>query len=54
MVNNYSGLFAAMIALCLINTIKIFILFDYNVLHVINVFCEQSNKNLQEATQNAQ
>lgn len=48
---SYSGLFAAFTALCIMNTVKVYVLFSYNILHVINIFCEQANQSLQESSQ---
>jgi hypothetical protein len=48
---SYSGLFAAFIAMCIMNTAKIYVLFSYNILHVINIFSEQANQSLLESSQ---
>ncbi len=49
--SNYAGLLAGMVALSLINTVKVYVLFDYNILHSINIFCEQANQSLLESSQ---
>ena len=36
---SYSGLFAAFVTLCLMNNVKIYVMFSYNILHSISIFC---------------
>jgi hypothetical protein len=51
MSGSYAGLLAGMAALSLINTVKVYLLFNYNILHAITIFCEQASQSLQEDNQ---
>jgi hypothetical protein len=45
MISNYLSLLPALISLCLINTVKIYGLFDYNILYIISIFRDLGNSN---------